>query len=153
LSQPLQFTPGTSSNYSNIGYMFLGMVVEAVSGQPYESYVDNKVLAQAGVPNWEITQGHTFAVNQNPREPYYSVAYGPVQNVNNPNGPLVPWPYGGWDQEKQIAYGGLIGSSKAMATLAESRIAAGPEIGKLRSDYTTYSSYWWYHTGSLEGTD
>ena len=62
-------------------------------------------------------------------------------------------PYGGWDQEKALAFGGLIGSSKAIALLAQSRIAAGPEIGKLRSDYTTYTSYWWYHTGSLDGTD
>jgi CubicO group peptidase (beta-lactamase class C family) len=152
LSQPLQFTPGTASNYSNIGFMFLGMVVEAASGQAYESYVDSHVLAPAGIPDWEINAGHTFAANQNPREPVYSSPYT-VQNVYNPSGPFVSSPYGGWDQDKALAFGGLIGSSKAIAQLAEIRIAAGPEIGKLRSDYTTYSSYWWYHTGSLDGTD
>ncbi len=152
LSQPLQFTPGTTSNYSNIGYMFLGMVVEAVSGQGYESYVDSKVLAPAGIPTWEVNAGRTFAVNQNPREPLYSSPYS-AQNVYDPHGPSVTSPYGGWDQEKALAFGGLIGSAKSIADLAESRIAAGPEIGKLRSDYTTYSSYWWYHTGSLDGTD
>ena len=152
LSQPLQFTPGTTSNYSNIGYMFLGLVVEAASGQGYESYVDSKVLAPAGIPAWEINAGRTFAANQNPREPVYSSPYS-AQNVYNPSGPFVSSPYGAWDQEKALAFGGLIGSAKAIADLAESRIAAGPEIGKLRSDYTTYSSYWWYHTGSLDGTD
>jgi hypothetical protein len=65
----------------------------------------------------------------------------------------VSSPYGGWDHEKALAYGGLIGSSKAVSLLAQNRIAAGPEIGKLRSDYTTYPTYWWYHTGSLDGTD
>jgi CubicO group peptidase (beta-lactamase class C family) len=152
LSQPLQFTPGTTSNYSNIGYMFLGMVIEAASGQAYESYVDSHVLAAAGIPTWEINAGRTFAVNQNSREPVYSSPYT-AQNVYSPGGPFVSSPYGGWDQEKALAFGGLIGSAKAIAELAESRIAAGPEIGKLRSDYTTYSSYWWYHTGSLDGTD
>jgi CubicO group peptidase (beta-lactamase class C family) len=152
LSQPLQFTPGTASNYSNIGYMFLGMVVEAVTGESYESYVDSNVLTPAGIPTWEINAGRTFAVDQNPREPVYSSPYT-VQNVYNPSGPSVSSPYGGWDQEKALAFGGLIGSAKAIAELAESRIAAGPEIGKLRSDYTTYTNYLWYHTGSLDGTD
>ncbi|MGD9722373.1 MAG: serine hydrolase domain-containing protein [Pirellulales bacterium] len=155
LSRPLQFTPGTSSNYSNIGYMFLGMVVEAKSGLAYESYVDSHVLAPAGIPAWEINAGRTFAADQNPREPEYSSPYQ-VQNVYDPYAPipmLVSSPYGGWDHEKALAYGGLIGSAKAMATLAEARIAAGPEIGTLRSDYTTYTNYWWYHTGSLDGTD
>src|SRR6476660_8816240 len=61
LSQPLPFTPGPTSNYPNIGYMFLGMVVEAASGQAYESYVDSHVLAPAGMPAWEVKSGHTFA--------------------------------------------------------------------------------------------
>jgi CubicO group peptidase (beta-lactamase class C family) len=152
LSQPLQFTPGTSANYSNIGYMFLGMVVEARSGQAYESYVDSHVLAPAGIPAWEINAGRTFAADQDPREPYYESPYS-YRNVFDPSGPIVPGPYGGWDHEKALAYGGLIGSAKAIATLAVDRIAAGPEIGTLREDYTTYSSYWWYHTGSLDGTD
>jgi CubicO group peptidase (beta-lactamase class C family) len=152
VSRPLQFTPGTTYNYSNIGYMFLGMVVEAASGQSYESYIDDKVLAPAGIPAWEVDAGRTFATDQNPREPVYSDP-SIAQNVYNPTGPSVTWPYGGWDNEKALAYGGLIGSSKAIALLAQGRIAAGPEIGKLRSDYTTHSDYWWYHTGSLPGTD
>jgi CubicO group peptidase (beta-lactamase class C family) len=152
LSRPLQFTPGTTSNYSNIGYMFLGMVVEAASGQRYENYVDGHVLAPAGIPAWEVNAGRTFPANQNPREPVYSSPYT-AQNVYNPSGPFVSSPYGGWDQEKALAFGGLIGSAKAIAQLAERRIAAGPEIGRLRSDYTTYTSYEWYHTGSLDGTD
>jgi CubicO group peptidase (beta-lactamase class C family) len=152
LSRPLQFAPGTAYNYSNIGYMFLGMVVEAASGQSYESYIDDKVLAPAGIPAWEVDAGRTFAADQNPREPVYSDP-STGQNVYNPSGPSVSWPYGGWDNEKALAYGGLIGSSKAIAQLANSRIAAGPEIGKLRSDYTTHPDYWWYHTGSLPGTD
>ncbi|MCY2929597.1 MAG: serine hydrolase [Planctomycetota bacterium] len=152
LSQPLQFTPGTATSYSNIGFMFLGMVVEAVSGQGYESYVDSKVLAPAGIPAWEINAGRTFAANQDPREPVYSSPYL-AQNVYNPTGPSVSSPYGGWDHEKAMAYGGLIGSAKAIATLAQRRIAYGPEIGKLRSDYTTYTNYWWAHEGSLDGTD
>jgi N-acyl-D-amino-acid deacylase len=50
LSQPLQFTPGTQMNYSNIGYMFLGMVVEQASGMPYNDYIHQQVLSPVGIP-------------------------------------------------------------------------------------------------------
>lgn len=35
-SRKLHFTPGTRSSYSNMGYMFLGKVIEAATGQSYE---------------------------------------------------------------------------------------------------------------------
>jgi len=50
-----------------------------------------------------------------------------------------------------VCLGGQLLAAAHAGTVEKS--AAGPEIGKLRSDYTTYSSYWWYHTGSLDGTD
>jgi CubicO group peptidase (beta-lactamase class C family) len=151
VSQPLQFTPGSAENYSNIGYMFLGMVVEAASGQTYEDYVDNHVLAPAGIPVWEVDPGRTFAVDQNPREPVYSDP-ATFPNVFDPVGPLVPVPYGGWDHEKALAFGGLIASSKAIALLAQNRIASGPEIGKLRSESATNQQNIGGHLGVLPGT-
>jgi uncharacterized protein YjbI with pentapeptide repeats/CubicO group peptidase (beta-lactamase class C family) len=151
LSQPLQFTPGSAEYYSNIGYMFLGMVVESASGQAYEDYVENHVLAPAGIPAWEVDAGRSFAADQNPREPVYS-SLDIAQNVFNPGGPLVSGPYGGWDHEKFLAFGGLIASSKAMALLAQNRIASGPEIGKLRSEYTANPEYTLGHLGALPGT-
>ena len=95
LSQPLQFTPGTTSNYSNIGYMFLGMVVEAASGQAYESYVDSKVLAPAGIPAWEVNAGRTFAADQNPREPVYSSPLHRPRTCTTRAGRLCPRPTAG----------------------------------------------------------
>jgi N-acyl-D-amino-acid deacylase len=46
---PLDFDPGTDSKYSNFGYIVLGEVVAKVSGQSYEKYVRDNVLAPAGV--------------------------------------------------------------------------------------------------------
>lgn len=43
----LQFTPGTSSDYSNSGYEVLGGIVAAASGQPYHDYVREHVFAAA----------------------------------------------------------------------------------------------------------
>ena len=40
----LKFTPGRDSAYSNLGYMVLGAIIEAVTGERYESYVVDHIL-------------------------------------------------------------------------------------------------------------
>jgi N-acyl-D-amino-acid deacylase len=44
MGMPLQFDPGTNTEYSNVGYVILGEVIATVSGQPYSQYVLEKVL-------------------------------------------------------------------------------------------------------------
>ena len=40
----LKFAPGTKSEYTNVGYMVLGAIVEKISGKTYEEYVAEKIL-------------------------------------------------------------------------------------------------------------
>jgi CubicO group peptidase (beta-lactamase class C family) len=58
MTQPLQFTPGTKIVYSNTGYCILGEVVAKVSGQSYESYVRDQILARADVHAMSIAMPH-----------------------------------------------------------------------------------------------
>jgi len=46
---PLQFEPGKGRAYSNAGYVVLGLIVEAVSGEDYYRYVREHVFAPAGM--------------------------------------------------------------------------------------------------------
>jgi CubicO group peptidase (beta-lactamase class C family) len=46
-NEPLRFEPGERSEYSNAGYMVLGAIIEAVSGEPYDQYVQRHVFEQA----------------------------------------------------------------------------------------------------------
>jgi CubicO group peptidase (beta-lactamase class C family) len=46
----LEFPPGTRGRYSNLGYMALGRVVEQVTGQSYDAYVQEHVWVPAGYP-------------------------------------------------------------------------------------------------------
>ena len=43
------FPPGTRYSYSNLGILFLGRVIEIVSGEPYEVYVEKNVLRPLGM--------------------------------------------------------------------------------------------------------
>jgi CubicO group peptidase (beta-lactamase class C family) len=47
--QTLNFTPGQKAVYSNLNYMVLGAVIEAVSGQSYESYITENLLQPLGM--------------------------------------------------------------------------------------------------------
>lgn len=49
VGQPLAFPPGTGFGYSNSGYLVLGLVIEAVTGQRYFDYVTQHVFAPAGM--------------------------------------------------------------------------------------------------------
>lgn len=49
LGVPLNFDPGTEMKYSNVGYAILGEVIARVSGQAYERYVTENVLAPMGI--------------------------------------------------------------------------------------------------------
>jgi N-acyl-D-amino-acid deacylase len=54
LSQPLDFEPGTRYAYSGFGYCLLGRVIEKVTGQRYETFVQQAVLAPAGIKRMRI---------------------------------------------------------------------------------------------------
>ncbi|WP_409300207.1 serine hydrolase domain-containing protein [Peribacillus sp. SCS-155] len=50
-------TPGTQFSYSNDAYALLGAIVEQVSGQSYEQYVYDHILAPCGMENSFFTIG------------------------------------------------------------------------------------------------
>lgn len=43
------FKPGTQDQYSNYGYILLGSIIEAASGQSYDAYVEQHIFAPAGM--------------------------------------------------------------------------------------------------------
>ena len=46
---PLDFTPGSQWSYSNSGYFLLGMVIEKVSGESYETFIQKNILQPLGM--------------------------------------------------------------------------------------------------------
>jgi N-acyl-D-amino-acid deacylase len=111
LSQPLQFDPGTKYAYSNFGYNVLGRVIERITGLPYGDYVQQQVLAPAGITDMRL--GRTRIEERFP---------GEVRYVNLPDQALVPsvFPgigyvpngYGGYYMEALDAHGGWIATAE-----------------------------------------
>lgn len=47
--EPLSFAPGSQFEYSNSNYYLLGYLIEVITGQPYEQYLHEHVLAKANL--------------------------------------------------------------------------------------------------------
>ncbi len=47
--KPLEFQPGEKWSYSNSGYVLLGYLIEKVSGQPYEKFVQQNIFGPLGM--------------------------------------------------------------------------------------------------------
>jgi CubicO group peptidase (beta-lactamase class C family) len=98
LNKRLHFTPGTGKAYSNLGYSILGLVVEKVSGMPYDEYCKKAVLEPLGI--YDMTLAHNLPSQKEPFEVTY---YEPSDVVLKPSiygtGEMVPPSYGGNDIE------------------------------------------------------
>jgi CubicO group peptidase (beta-lactamase class C family) len=79
--EPLLFEPGTNRQYSNGGYIVLGLIIEKVSGQTYFDYVRDHIYKIAGmgstshleadVPTENVASGYTnnWDESDHPGEP------------------------------------------------------------------------------------
>ena len=57
MGQPLDFAPGAKMVYSNLGYLVLGRVMEAATGQKYEPWVRKNVLAPVKATGMVLGRG------------------------------------------------------------------------------------------------
>ena len=150
LGQPLQFTPGTQYAYSNIGYDTLGLIVEEVTGQPYEQYLQEEVLDPLGISPDDLMQGRTRWEDRNPREPFYDALFD-SPCVFDPEGAWVRQPYGDWNHESYESNGALISAASPVLYLLDERIVSGPNIGLPRPPNES-PSYEAVHFGGMPGT-
>lgn len=115
---PLDFDPGERSAYSNFGYFLLGRVIEKVTGEPYEQYVQRNVLGPLGITDMRI--GATAPASRAEGEVEYYVdrrLYESPPPGKNRNA-LIPLPYEGWRVELMDANGGWIATAADLVRIA-----------------------------------
>lgn len=88
---PLLFEPGTDSDYSNTNTILLGLVVEKVSGQALETYIDQHILQPEGLAHTVFPTDASFP---SPHAQGYADTFdGQVANVTDWN-PSWAWAAG-----------------------------------------------------------
>lgn len=111
VSQPLDFDPGTLSAYSNFGFNVLGRVTEHLSGEPYEQFVRDNVLAPAGIARMAIG-GTTLEERFDGEVRYYSPPGLEPRASVFPDEGYVPVGYGGFYMRSLDAHGGWVASAQ-----------------------------------------
>lgn len=104
IDKALEFEPGTDWRYSNAGFVVLGAIVAAVSGQDYFDFVRRHIYAPAGmmdtdsyerdaaVPN--LALGYTHPLPEDPADLKAEVVLGP-RTENTPGLGIKGSPAGG----------------------------------------------------------
>jgi CubicO group peptidase (beta-lactamase class C family) len=169
ISKRLHFEPGSSSVYSNLGYMILGKVVAVASGMSYQKYVQENVLKPAGIRHMQL--GGNFENESLPHEVHYYQPEDaqPIESFDG-TGRLFPKTYGGNDIKLLGAAGGWIASSidlmkllvtidrnkKVKDILSEKSIDEMTKVDMNGLDplgwRSTNENGEWWRTGSLPGT-
>ena len=119
LGQPLDFNPGERYAYSNFGYSLLGRIIEKVTGQPYEKYVQQEVLRPLGITQARIG-GSLLDQRTSGEVRYYDVQDRQGTAIVGPGAgeTKVPISYGVWRQETLDSHGGWIASASDLARFA-----------------------------------
>ncbi len=126
LGQPLDFDPGTRYAYSNLGYCILGRIIEAKTGQTYQAYVKDHVLAPLGISRMQI--GGTLLEDREVGEvKYYEYPGMALARSVLADGPeRVRWSYGGYSIEGRDSLGGWIGSAIDLVRLVSGLDSSKP---------------------------
>jgi CubicO group peptidase (beta-lactamase class C family) len=112
----LDFTPGSDSKYSNIGYLLLGMVIEKATGRSYMQYLDEALLLPRGIT--DVFVAGTRLAQRRPTEVLYEDPFSGPDATMGPDSPaLAPLPYGGMGgmTERMDSGGGLITSARTLS--------------------------------------
>ncbi|MCD8313504.1 MAG: beta-lactamase family protein [Bacteroidales bacterium] len=169
LSRWLGYAPGTGRMYSNFGYLLLSLIIEKVSGQPYEDFIQENVLWPAGCYDMHI--GGSYYEDRYPNEVRYYMQKGAdkVEDFHL-SGRMVERCYGGNDITALQGAGGWVASPAELCRLVAS-IDGRPEVPDVISeesvaamteyfDKDTFSLGWndtnpetgWTRTGTLSGS-
>lgn len=113
---PLQYAPGTSVRYSNVGYLMLGLIIERFSGTTFSKAVNQLVLEPVGVSSDRMIVGNNMPKDHDLREWNYK-----------------GWRGGMWDMDGHCAQGGIVTDPAALlAFTKEFYCGFGTHIGERR---------------------
>lgn len=169
LKKKVNFMPGTSQSYSNLGYLILSKVIEKASGMSYEDFIQKNVLEPSGIEDFKIANNYYKEKYDNEVRYYVPTNEKPVPEYNN-SGRQVTRCYGGNDIHNLSGAGAWVASVPELMKFVAS-IDGRPEIPDIISkesfeamieyfDEQTYSLGWndtrpdsgWMRSGSFSGT-
>lgn len=167
-TQSLRRNPGTGYEYSNLGYLILGRVIEAVTGASYTAYTKTVLFDPLGISTFRM--GRSLLADRLPGEVLYYEPAGSGMAISvYGTGEQVPWSYGGMNVETFDSHGGWTASVVDLVRLLDAvdgfstspDILSSAAIQLLRTPTAASAGYAmgfavnaannWWHMGSIPG--
>ena len=169
LGRRLAYEPGTTQEYSNLGFLLLSLIIEEVSGKAYEQFMQEEVFSPALCRGFRLAGN--YLADRHPGETrYYMHADAPLTASFDGRYAAVEKCYGGNDVHGSLGAGGWTGSAAELARMVASIDGQGPledilipfSVRQMTDYYDpdTFSLGWndtkptgeWTRSGSFSGT-
>jgi D-alanyl-D-alanine carboxypeptidase len=154
--QPLTTKPGTAYAYSNFNFFLLGRVIEKVTGQRYQDYVNANILHPAGITDMQIG-GNSKAARKPNEVVYYEEGDEPYQINLSRMDSGCGWIASASDLLRlMVSTDGLnlkkpiLDSAMVKKMLTPSKVNPGYACGWFLTANGKATN--WYHTGEIMGT-
>ena len=168
LAKKLHYTPGIWSSYTNISYVILGEVIEKVTGDSYEDYINAAILYPIGIYNMRIG-GNLYSEKYLNEVTYYEQSNADSVKSIYGTGKIVSHRYGGTDIKTLGSAGGWIATPAELLKLVAAIDATENKFNILEKEAIELMTNkdkkykpmgWrgsdgndtWWRTGSLAGT-
>lgn len=126
---PYEFSPGTKTAYSNIGYYLLSKIIEKVSGEKYAVFLEKNIFEKAGMKNTGVSNNDSIILKK--AKVYCRTEKGYVHN------PYINW-------EVNIGHDGVYSTVEDLALWDKALYGTtilSTEMKKLM--FTSYNSENW----------
>ncbi|MBW2936781.1 beta-lactamase family protein [Aureisphaera sp. CAU 1614] len=80
MDEPVDFEPGEQYSYNNSGYVLLGYIIELVSGNTYEDFIETYIFEKLGMKNSRYSSDREVIKNR--AYGYHKRTYGYVNKTN-----------------------------------------------------------------------
>lgn len=115
----LRARPGEYYNYSNLGYIILSKIIEKVSGMPYETYMQDSILAPIGCHDIHLANNYSDGFRENEVN-YYEVKEAEPVPAFDGSDTLVMKSLGGNDVRGLYGAGGWVASPVELLKIVSS---------------------------------
>lgn len=161
----LDFDPSTDFKYSNLGYVFLGQLVERISGQSFETYVKENIIEPCGIASSELNfqiNASTHAVGYHKWWSFSNAIFGFLIDKEKYMGKREgKWKPFNFFYNNGTAYGGMFGSAAGLIKYAQALLQSNSILlndrykeilftESIAKEKPTGMSLSWF-TGSLKG--
>ncbi len=169
LGRSLSYEPGSTQEYSNLGFLLLSLIIEEASGMPYEAYMQQEVFAPAMCRDFRLA-GNYLSDRHQGETRYYMQPDAEKTASFDGRFASVEKCYGGNNVSGSLGAGGWTGSALELARMVACIDGKGPlgdillpfSVAQMTNyfDPETFSLGWndtkptgeWTRSGSFSGT-